>query len=81
MNPARRYHGVKRAKHIVSIWDACGMLDWGKVDIRPHLLQRAVHTRVRCSCDGCGNQRKVEGPTLNERRSMIDMHEQLHDVA
>jgi hypothetical protein len=56
----RRFRGV-----VEQIW--CS-----RVDHDPAWVESAVRkfaeTRKPCSCPGCGNQRKIEGPPVSERR-------------
>jgi hypothetical protein len=48
---------------------------WPDGDIHPSLID----TPHPCSCIGCGNQRRYEGPTLQERRSSGSIHPRIFD--
>lgn len=37
-------------------------------------------TPQNCSCRGCGNQRKWEGPTRQERKAELDGEEQIQEI-
>lgn len=45
---------------------------WGRDLVNePEILARTVNTPKPCSCFACGNRRKHEGETMQERRHQI----------
>jgi len=58
----RRHHHQRLLKRVQSYCIAEGM------DARR--IRKLAQTRTPCSCEMCGNPRKVEGPTTQERRFM-----------
>lgn len=43
---------------------------WGRdLSKEPKYLSKATRTPTPCSCDGCCNWRKTEGPTISEIRN------------
>lgn len=48
---------------------------WAQLNAR-----RRVNTRTLCSCVACGNQRRMEGDTFQERRSRDSMNDGLEEV-
>lgn len=82
MRGQRLYEGIKQARRVLQVWRACqSKRSWERdgalyADNGP-IGQVMRFTRVRCSCMGCGNQRKWEGPTLQECRISDEMAAQL----
>ncbi len=68
----RRQQGLKRAKKVWNIWKAIAYRS-EEFDCDNTLLRRLYKTRVPCSCMGCGNRRKWEGKTLQERKAELDL--------
>ena len=43
---------------------------WGRdISQEPKALSQAARTPCTCSCTGCGNDRRLEGETMQERRA------------
>ena len=55
---ARRMTRIERAGR-----DGPSFVDWDLIE------KKSFATRVPCSCDMCGNLRKLEGKTIQERRA------------
>jgi hypothetical protein len=66
----RRHHAARIRRNFRKIvkhcWQSSVFHDAGWVE---HMVRRFARTRKPCSCRGCGNQRRWEGPTIQERRS------------
>lgn len=63
---ARRHHLSRmkaKARRVSKHW----MSELSAQDTA-HRAGRLANNLAICSCSGCGNQRKYEGPTLQERR-------------
>ena len=53
---------------------------WGRREMTPAELGTVARTPQVCSCRGCGNQRKYEGETLQEKRSRLAINEMAGEV-
>lgn len=53
-------------RRIRDTWSSREMAD------EPKMVGRLAQTRSPCSCECCGNQRRIEGPTMAERRVALD---------
>ena len=86
MNPDNRREGIRRAKRVLKIWDIAEFgSDWvkdlyGDGDTDGHCAKIMIHTRKVCSKDCCGNARKFDGPTRQERKSTDSMKVQLEEI-
>jgi len=70
----------KRARRVLRTWRSTSTAQWERnrygedpyADDAP-IERRMRATRCPCSCVGCGNQRRWEGPTRQERKADEDM--------
>ena len=74
MKRTRRRHHVLRLKKARRHYHACDQWQHHK------LLGIAVHTPQLCSCRCCGNQRDWEGRTIQERKQLDMMKDQVSEV-
>jgi hypothetical protein len=59
MHPKRREKGITKAKRVLKILRSRNVVDQrGHYKNESKWAKRMVCTRVRCSCDMCGNPRK-----------------------
>ena len=67
--------GRMRARRVMRVWRAQdGWYRPGEVQVTfeesmKHLEQRLFSTRTPCSCDMCGNPRKLGEKTIQERKA------------
>ena len=75
----RRHHYARLKKK----WDkklrrdwfwAPDMVDEEKIE---HWVSFYTRTQTVCSCWMCANERKLEGPTLQERKNLLSFEEQI----
>ena len=65
MSRANRRAAMERAKrHARKLLKCC----FGIPNPNAVLVGRYTHTPKPCSCWGCGNQRRADGPTRQERK-------------
>lgn len=80
MTRALKFHHRERLKKKRSHW-------WGRnISNDPAALGKAVNTPTPCSCWMCGNDRRIHGPTVQERRVQIKrpgqvaFYSEMHDI-
>lgn len=78
----RRHHYRRLQKKRKSYW---GGSFGTKTEVRymhteAYRLGVLVSTPHPCSCIGCGNKRRIEGPSMQERRAAISAKEQIMDL-
>lgn len=62
---AFRRHQLERKK----AWATSAAREWYRSDPTARQIGRLLHTPKACSCWMCGNQRRIEGDTIQERKS------------
>lgn len=62
---AFRRHQTERKK----AWATSAAREWYRSDPTARQIGRLLHTPKACSCWMCGNQRRIEGDTIQERKS------------
>lgn len=62
---AFRRHQTERKK----AWATNAAREWYKTEPTARQIGRLLHTPKACSCLMCGNQRRIEGDTIQERKS------------
>lgn len=65
---ALRVRNLRRWLRIIRSWGGDYSPSWVFFNARKY----AGHGKL-CSCPACGNRRKAEGPTLQERRAQEDV--------
>ena len=61
---AFRRHQLERKK----AWATSAAREWYRSDPTARQIGRLLHTPKACSCWMCGNQRRIEGDTIQERK-------------
>jgi hypothetical protein len=61
---AFRRHQMERKK----AWAKSAAREWYRSEPTPLQIGRLAHTPKECSCWMCGNQRRIEGDTIQERK-------------
>ena len=65
----QKARAVDRARRFLSTW---GPYWYSRLRSQPHVSKRFAVTPKPCSCFVCGNRRKVEGPSISERRRIVE---------
>lgn len=73
MKRALRRHHVARAKaktlrFLIEVWRFNHQFGWTDEEIQ-RKVNKMHKNRAICSCHGCGNQRRYEGDSIQERRA------------
>lgn len=75
MQRAIRRHHVARLKRLRRGYHSQDL------SANPKWIGRVVQTPQLCSCRACGNQRHWEGRTRQEQRGLLNMAEQMEELA
>lgn len=65
----QKARAVDRARRFLATW---GPHWYSRLRSQPHVSKRFAVTPKPCSCFVCGNRRKVEGPSISERRRIVE---------